>query len=272
MRSIVVVDDEPLALDDLTRALREVDPSCSPVPFSLPSTVITYARDHRVDIAFLDIEMPGMNGIACARILKEINPDTKIVFVTSYDHYAVDAFSVHATGYLLKPVVLENLRSELTFAYGQAPSLPAVQLEVQTFGGFEVRARGERLLFKRSKAKELLALLIDRHGAGVSAREASAVLWEDKPYTASQRSYYQTIVADLRSTLAAAGAGDVVVKSWNSLSVDVARIDCDSYRFASGDPRAVNDYRGNYLPAYSWAEFSIGFLERLAREHVQGRL
>ena len=250
---IIVIDDEPLVLNDLVRALHEVDPACNPIPFSLPSKAIDYAQDNKVDVAFLDIEMPGMNGIVCARKLKELNPCTKVVFVTSYDHYALAAFSVHATGYLLKPVVLDDLRRELTFIYDQSSSNSRARLRVQTFGGFEVWANEERLLFKRSKTKELLALLIDR--------------WEDEPYTASRRSYYQTIVSDLRRVLQDAGVADVLVKSWNSLAVDIDLIDCDSYRFAHGDPKAINTYRGDYLPAYSWAEFSVGLLERAAHDN-----
>lgn len=261
---VIAVDDEPLALSSLARTLREAVPSCTLDEFSLPEEAVEHACAHEVDVALLDIEMPGMTGIECARRLKSVRPDVKIVFVTSYDHYALEAFSVHATGYLLKPVACGDLLRELTFAYGCGIERPEALLRVQTFGGFEAWAHGRRLVFKRAKSKELLALLVDKHGAGVSAREASAVLWEDEPYTQTRRSYYQTVVAGLRKTLQAAGASDVLVKSWNSLAVDVDRIDCDSYRFAQGDPIAVNGYRGDYLPAYSWAEFSVGLLEQRA--------
>lgn len=258
---VIAVDDEPLALRNLVRILRETDAGCTPHTFSLPSQAIAFACEHPVDIALLDIEMPEMDGLACARALKELRPDVKIIFVTSYEQYAVDAFAIHATGYLLKPVRVEDMRRELTFAYGSPHDDKGILLRAQTFGGFEVFVDDVALVFRRAKAKELLALLIDRHGAGVSAREASAVLWENATYGPSQRSYYQTAVAELRMTLNAAGAGDVLVKSWNSLAIDPTRIDCDSYRFAAGDPQAVNQYRRDYLPAYAWAEFSIGALE-----------
>ena len=75
----------------------------------------------------------------------------------------------------------------------------------------------------------------------------------DRPCTASQRSYYQSLVADLRATLEGAGAGGALAKSWNSLAIDPDALDCDSYRFLDGDPEAVNSYRGAYLPSYSWA-------------------
>lgn len=262
--NIIVVDDEPLALKDLVRALRSVRSGCEPHEFSTPRAALAYAREHRADVAFLDIEMPGMSGLALAKKLKDVQPDLHIVFVTSYEQYAVDAFALHATGYLLKPVQESELERELTFVYGHRPRSGRALMRVQTFGGFEALVGGEPLAFRRSKAKELLALLVDRRGAALTSREACAVLWEDEPCTASQHSYYQSLVADLRATLAEAGAGDVLVKSWNSLAIDPGTLDCDSYRFLDGDPEAVNSYRGAYLPSYSWAEFSTGpFRSRL---------
>ena len=261
---VVAVDDEPLALDDLVRALHEQLPSGSIAAFSLPEKALDHLRSNDVDAVFCDIEMPGMNGILFARKVKELQPETHIVFATSYEHYALDAFALHATGYVLKPVDSRELRRELTFIYDHSAHADR-RVEVTTFGGFAVRVDGAAVAFKRAKAKELLALLVDRQGGGVSAREACAVLWEDRPYGASQRSYYQTVVADLRATLERAGAGHILAKAWNSLSVVPDAIDCDLYRFMEGDPLAINVYRGNYLPAYSWAEFSVGVIERSLR-------
>lgn len=262
---VVAVDDEALALRDLCRALEAELPAGCVHPFSTSHEALEHVRKSRVDAVFCDIEMPGMNGIVFAKAVKDVRPETHIVFVTSYESYTLDAFALHATGYLLKPVEPAELRRELTFIY-EHPASPAQQLEVTTFGGFEVRLGGEPLVFKRSKTKELFALLVDRQGAGVSAREACDALWEGEPYTASQRSYYQTIVADLRATLERAGMGGVIVKAWNSLAIVPDLIDCDLYRFMAGDPLAINSYRGSYLPAYSWAEFSIGAIERTIYE------
>ncbi|QOS69768.1 response regulator [Eggerthella guodeyinii] len=263
--NIIAVDDEPLALKDLVRTLRRLQPGCEPLEFATSREALEHAEADRVDVAFLDIEMPGMGGLALAKRLKDLQPDLHVVFVTSYEQYAVDAFALHATGYLLKPVQADALERELTFVYEHRTLDRHARVRIQTFGGFEAFVDGKPLAFKRSKTKELLALLVDRRGATLTAREACAALWEDKPCTASQRSYYQSLVADLRSTLAAARAGDVIVKGWNSLAIDPGAVDCDSYRFLDGDPAAVNSYRGTYLPSYSWAEFSAGALRSRLR-------
>ena len=85
------------------------------------------------------------------------------------------AFELHATGYLMKPVTAEDIRRELTFLYKDSGRDKRVR--VQTFGGFDVFVDGKPLEFKRSKSKELLAYLIDRHGANVTTGELCAALW-----------------------------------------------------------------------------------------------
>ena len=140
--------------------------------------------------------------------------------------------------------------------YNHGPKGDRPRVRIQTFDGFEVYVDETPVSFKRSKTKELLALLVDRRGTSVTTREACAILWEDAPYGASQRSYFQSVVADLRSALAAVHADDIIIKTWGNLALDIRAVDCDVYRFLDGDPVAVNAYRGSYLPAYSWAEFS----------------
>ncbi|MFR5601364.1 MAG: response regulator [Lachnospiraceae bacterium] len=258
----ILVDDEPLALKDMEETILEVDPGCSPACFGRPREAMDYARDHKIDVAFLDIEMGSLSGITLAKVLKEIQPEISIIFVTSHVQYAVEAFSIHASGYLLKPVAKEDMMRELTFLYGDVNSGPGKRVVVKTFGGFEVLVDDIPLNFKRAKSKELLAILIDKKGVSVTTREACALLWEDQPYGSAQKSYFQTVVAELKQTLRQAGIEDFMVKKWNSLSIRPEMADCDSYRFMEGDAAAVNSYRHDYMSCYSWAEFSIGKMER----------
>lgn len=265
--NFLVLDDEAIVLSDIAEVLREVVPEGAFHLFTLPDEALSYARNSPVDVAFLDIEMGCANGIDFAKILKQHRPDIHIIFVTGHPQYAVEAFGIHATGYLIKPVMAADIRRELTFLYGDTRR-PGKKVRIQTFGGFSVFVDGELLLFKRSKSKELLACLVDRRGSDLTTREACNILWEDGIYDRTRKNYFQLLLADLRVTLRQAGIENILIHRRNSLAVDPNCFDCDSYRFLDGDPIAVNSYRCNYLPSYSWAEFTVGTLEKRFLKHV----
>ncbi|MDO4265425.1 MAG: response regulator [Eubacteriales bacterium] len=256
----LIVDDETLALRDIAQTVRETAPDCELFEFTRPSQALLFAKENALDVAFLDIELGSMNGITMAKKLKFLQPKIHIIFVTSYEQYALDAFSVHATGYLLKPVAAEDIRRELTFLYQDSLQN---RIRVRTFGGFDVYVDGKPLVFKRAKSKELLAFLIDRRGSSVTLRAAADVLFEDGQYDVNRGKYMQTIYAELRSTLQAAQAELMLEKHHNSYAVNVNAFECDSYRFMEGDPIAINNYRHDYMICYSWAEYSMGELDQL---------
>ena len=250
--NFLVVDDEPLILQDLEDTLKRIRPSCTVHSF-------TSARQALYDAAFLDIELGYTNGILLAKQLKELQPNLPVVFMTSYEKYAVDAFSIHAAGYLLKPVEEEQLERELTFLKLKNIAKRSV---ITTFGGFDISVDGKPLSFKRAKAKELLAYLVDRIGCRVTTKVACAVLWEDLPYNSARKNYFQTLMVELKNTLKEAGAENILHKSRNSYAVNPQNFDCDYYRFLQGDITAINQYHGDYLICYSWAEFTIGRIEK----------
>ena len=82
----------------------------------------------------------------------------------------------------------------------------------------------------------------------------------DRPDTVSQRNQLRNLISDLRQTFKKVGLKDVIVKSWNILSMDPGTVDCDYYGFLGSDPVCVNSYTGEYMTQYSWAEMTMGFL------------
>ena len=256
----LVVDDEKIMLENLVDLLHAIKPEAEVVSCTWPDDGLKAAAEQSFHVAFLDIEMGGMTGLELAARLKKMQPDIHIVFVTGHPQYAVDAFAIHATGYLLKPVDTASLKRELTFIYGEPRQAPHIR--VQTFGGFELFVDGIAVKFERSKSKELLAYLIDRRGATVTTGEAYAALFEDHQATVSGKSYFRTIVHGMKSALKKAGAEEILIKGFNALAIVPEKIDCDYYRFLQGEPIAINQYHNDYLPAYSWAEFrnaELGF-------------
>lgn len=256
----LLVDDEKIMLDQLGYMLRSIRPEAEILSFTWPDDALEAAKQEQVDVAFLEIEMGGMTGLELAVRLRKINPDIYIIFVTDYQKYALDAFAIHATGYLLKPVNEEALERELTFIY-RKPEKKHVR--IQTFGGFEIFVDEQPVKFARTKSKELLAYLIDHRGASVTTSEACAALFEDDAGT--KKGYFRNIVRELKSALQSAGVEEILKRSFNSLAIAAEKIDCDYYRLLEDDPIAVNQYQDDYMPSYSWAESrnaALGFKYR----------
>ena len=255
---IFAIDDNEAALNLLINLIAEVQPSANIFPFSKPSELLAFAKNNPCDIAFLDIRMWGMNGLAVAKELKDYYPKMNIIFVTAYSKYAIEAFGLCASGYLLKPVTKEAVEREIKNLRYLPDQKSSARVYVQTFGNFEVFSYGTPLKFSYSKTKELLAYLIDRNGAAVNTNELCAVLWEEKSDTENLKAYLRKLLSDLTKTLKETGGDiyDIIIKRHNSIAVIPQKIVCDSYGFMKGDPACVNAYAGEYMAQYSWAEMS----------------
>jgi len=110
---IVTIDDSEPALNLLTESVKEAQPSAEVFAFSKPSELLDFAAQNIFDIAFIDIQMWGMNGLQLAERLKNYNPKVNIIFVTAYSEYASDAFNLYPSGYVLKPVSKESIKREI---------------------------------------------------------------------------------------------------------------------------------------------------------------
>ena len=266
---IICIDDEPLILNMTVELCEKLPEAPEVTGFTKPGDALSWLEGHSADIALLDINMPEMTGLALAERIREIDPATSIVFLTGHSEFAVDAFSLHASGYLMKPVNRQRLAEEIAHAarlhesYAASPKGGETRISARTFGEFDLFVDGEPLSFPRSKAKELLAYLIDRKGGGVTRAAAAAVLWEDQPYDRSLQKQLDVIIRTLRTALESAGAQDIFELKNGTMRILTEELDCDLFRFLSGDPSAINAYRGEYMNAYSWASFTEAFLDRI---------
>ena len=212
------------------------------------------------DVAFVDIDMQGMDGIELARRLRGTHPGLNIVFATAYGEYMPDAFELHSSGYLLKPITAAKVRAELD----DLRRPPAIGLDsglyVRCFGDFEVFVDGVPVAFERKKTKELFAYLVDRRGAMCAMGDVAAVFWGDRSGRVSKQSFLRTLVADLRQTLEKAGFPDVVVKRRGEIGVRTDAFACDYYAYLAGNAEAVAAWKGEYMRQYSWAETTTASL------------
>ena len=255
MRAIAV-DDEVLMLGALVKAI-SASPDISEVTkFSSCEQALEFVKNNPADIAFLDINMRGMGGLALAESIIAARPDCKIVFCTGYEEYAIPAFKLHASGYLMKPISAEDVQAEIDNIKGARQK--EKPLVVKCFGNFEVYVKDEKLVFKRLKTKELFAFLVDRKGAGMTAKQICAVLFPDDMDDNKNASYLRQLIMDLKNTLKSVGAENVLRHETPCYRVDTSLIECDYLNYLEkGKP----EFRGEYMMQYSWAEETLAMLE-----------
>lgn len=121
--TLLIVDDEPLARQRLERMLNTLQVGRI-VTAEDADTARELIGKHPFDAVFLDINMPGVNGIEFGYELRYLQPDLPIIFQTAYDAHALEAFDVGAVGYLLKPYTIDALQKSLERVTARPPAKP----------------------------------------------------------------------------------------------------------------------------------------------------
>ena len=252
----IAVDDEVLMLGALVSAIKASPDITEVTDFSDCEEALAFVQKHPADIAFLDINMRGMGGLALAKKIVDSCPNCKIIFCTGYEEYAIPAFKLHASGYLMKPISAEDVQEEIDNIKGVRQK--EKPLTVKCFGNFEVYASGAKLAFKRLKTKELFAFLVDRKGAGMTAKEICAVLFPQDTDDTKNAAYLRQLVLDLKNTLKSVGAEEVLCHETPCYRVDTNLLVCDYISYLeTGRPA----FYGEYMTQYSWAEETCAMLQ-----------
>lgn len=180
MLSAVIVDDERLALTLLERMLEERGVRVVGA-FTKPSELKSKLAALEPDAVFLDIDMPGTNGLELAAELKNMRDEVQIVFVTAYRQYAVEAFQVNAIDYLLKPLEAEWLDHAINRLVRNKVNKPTRigASSIACFGRFEVcrSERREPIRFPTVKTEELLAFFLVNRETTVSKWTICESIW-----------------------------------------------------------------------------------------------
>ena len=257
---ILIVDDEKRARRDLERVVKSVVSDVEIFQAEGAKECLEIVTERHFDVIFLDINMPGMEGITLAGEIKKLRPLTNIVFVTAYPQYALDAHQLFVSGYLLKPALPDDVKNVLANLRHPVETKKE-GLFIKCFGNFDVFYNGENIHFGRQKAKEMLAYLIDRRGASATNAEIRSILWGDNVSDDdSQKKYFSQIVFSLRETLRSIGEENILVQSRDSYSVQTDLINCDYYNALDHDNQALSSYEGEYMSQYEWAEGRVGFV------------
>jgi len=193
--SALIVDDEEPMRDQLRARLREVWPELRiAAEAGNGIDAVAMAAQHKPDIVFLDIRMPGQTGIEAARHLYS---SCHIVFVTAYDQYAVDAFEQGAMDYLLKPVVAERLRMTCERLRARIDESP-VEIGEQLAKLADILKRGE------GKKPEYLRWIQAQVGTSLRMISTKEVLFfqSDEKYTLVQTAQAELLIRKTLKELA----------------------------------------------------------------------
>ena len=261
--NIIYVDDEQIQRENFRLTAAGIKGMENLKLFGSSLEAYEWAKEHPVDVAFLDIEMPYMNGLELTRKLKQLNRNTRVVIVTAYDQYSLEAFGTRATSYLLKPYSRREIEVELENAlfdlHGSAhPSEKKIQ--IITMPDILVTVNGRTIFNGHSKQEELFALLVDRGENGITKGEALACLGDGKLQSDST---YWSWMSRLRSILEDAGISEVIGTKGYVKYLHTEKVDCDLYRMLDGDRETAEKYAGKYLMRYPWAENRIPELDEI---------
>ena len=254
---VAIVDDEIHALERLKRVIEELENLSLCGLFEDSEDFLEYIKTNAVDVVFLDIEMPGKNGLEVALEILEINPSIEVVFVTAFNQYAVDAFEMNALDYIMKPLTAKRLQKTIErFQDMQKGQKTKGKPYIQCFGSFEIMLSGIALSVASLKVKELLAFLIHNKGVPIGWEVIVDALWPDSDYQKGH-SVFHTTIFRLRKWLQQNGLEQIIENKRNNYRIVISEIDCDLYVFEKAENRIQMRqlYKGSYMGAngYQWA-------------------
>ena len=280
--NLVIVEEEQAALDAFRRVISKAVPGCGIRGFTDPQDAILHIMRETADAVIVGSHAETDTGIKTARILRNIWRDLDILVCAENGDDAEEAYRLHCTGYVVRPLTAGRVLEELQYLRKDRHITPAGlssgklpeedELQIITFGNFEVFFHNKPLIFRYSRTKELLAYLVDRRGSMCSNREISAVLWEDDDYR-KHISYFSNLRNDLLATLDGIGRKDAVLHKRGLLGINVEAVKCDLFtclytmQIRSGSRISAEEvaYRGEYMNQYSWAEETHSTLDRLLK-------
>ncbi len=250
---VIYVDSDLVCLESFNQIVKcfvEID---NLVLFSSAYEAAEYAKKSKTDIAFLSIDPPACDALYLAEELMSINENINIIFISESPEYAMQAFTLDAIGYILKPFSSISLRKEFDKAIRMNPK-KRIEVVIETIPDVVVKLNGKVAVFSRPKVEELFALMVDRGDAGLTSGEAVANLWPDRPNDNNTAALYRTTASRLVGILKAWGISDILVSDGRRRYIDTKLVDCDIYRILAGEKKPLIKYNGEYMRRYSWAE------------------
>lgn len=224
---------------------------------------LLYILKSPVDLVMLDVNLDGRkceDGIEIGNIIKKINSKINIIYISGNPESIQYMHSLELP-YLAKPYILDELLSCIEAAKNHY-IMSKRKIFVRTFGHFDVFINGEPIMFKSAKAKELLAILIDRKGGTLNNEQIITILWEDRPNDCYTQNLCSKVCRKLKNELKKNGIEDILISKRGIHRLDITKFECDMYKLVDTGEVAEHKYFGEYMMEYSWSEWKLAFLDK----------
>lgn len=258
----LVLDDEAIAAEYIATLIKEIDDSSKIIISNNSIQALELAKIEKFDVCFIDIQMPGINGIEFAEKLKKIYHKTNFIFITGYLDYMGEAFKLDASDYIVKPTTVKQIRHALenlrypTSKKETEKNKP--EIKIVCFGNFEVFINKKPVKFKFDKTKELLAYLVHKKGTRCSSKEIIATLWEEDGHN----SYYRMLKKDLQDVFKKLSCEEIIYSERGQIGLThLDSIECDYFKWIDNKLEGQKLYHGEYMAQYSWAEETNALIE-----------
>jgi two-component system, LytTR family, response regulator len=269
----IIVDDEQGSLEHLEFLLNRIETVEVVKTFNSGQLALEALSGLDIDVAFLDIDMPEMDGLTLADKISDLFPSILVVFVTAYNQYAVDAFKLNALDYILKPVARDRIQETIDRISKEVKVLPQNnKISVNCFGKFGVTIleTNETIKWNTTKAEEIFAYLISKVGKEVNLEDIINHVFYETDNAKKANSITRTSIYYIKNTLKKFGANNVIVSNWGTYKINTEMVECDFYKFAdfiknqttvllenhTQFEKILNCYSHNYLEmsTYDWSE------------------
>lgn len=283
-----MVDDELLALELLEKQVEKIEHIDIVGKYTNPADSLELVKKGEVHVAFLDIQMPDIDGLELAERMLEIDPQLSIVFTTAYNEYAVEAFELDAIDYLIKPVKVERLEKTMQRLYKEQKIIQAMEehekrktlrLQMKNYLSFETKDNSfQPIAWRTAKAQELFIYLLENAGSFVEKDLLAEMLWEDKDLESGVSLLYTTVY-NIRKALRPYADHFQIQNRTDGYLLELTDVDIDTVTWlesvqairctddetAEACEKLLDSYDGTYLSQhdYVWLEGKRQYMTKI---------
>ncbi len=223
---------------------------------------LNYIKENDVDGVFISSNLLSVNSFELVRRLLEVHKDLRLVFLGAIESRYQEEFKENILGVCSKPLSLKQIEVYLD----DLQRYEKKEINIKTFGSFDVFVNGKIVKFKSVKSKELLALLITYNGKSLHMSDAICHLWPDKHLELAKR-LYRDAIWKLRKTLREYEISHIIDFKRAQIFLCKENIICDYWEYL----KYPNDhkYNGVFLSSYDW---SLEFQSELDRITIKRKI